>query len=181
LFRSFIPALVIALFVVGIGAAAAAENTSSGATVNIEIGDNFFNPRSATVNVGDTVIWTNKGRNPHDVTANNGSFTSPRNLAPGATYSFTVTTAGSFPYVCTVHVNHDGTLVVQAAPAAAPATAPPLASPTATTTAPGAAPRTGGGGMMGVALQPWQQLLALVGLMVGAVALLVTRRVRRVG
>ena len=42
MFRSFIPALVIALFVIGVGAVAAADNASSGATVNISMGDDFL-------------------------------------------------------------------------------------------------------------------------------------------
>ena len=78
--RSFLPALLIAVAVVALGLVMTNQGAaaSSGATVNIAIGDNFFNPRSATVNVGDTVVWTNNGRVAHDVTANNGSFTSPR-------------------------------------------------------------------------------------------------------
>jgi len=174
--RSFLPALLIAVAVVAVGLVMSSQGAaaSSGATVNIEIGDNFFNPKSTTVNVGDTVVWTNKGKVAHDVTANNGSFTSPRNLAPGATFSFTATAAGSFPYQCTIHVGHDGTLVVQAAAA-------PSAAPSTGGTTPAAPPATGGGGMIAVAMQPWQQLAALGGLIVLAVALVVARRWRRAG
>src|SRR3954468_5064965 len=80
--RSFIPALVIALFVLGISAAAASNSAAQGsaATVNIAIGDNTFTPAQITVNVGNTVVWTNTGRNPHDVTADSGAFFSPRNM-----------------------------------------------------------------------------------------------------
>lgn len=42
--RSFIPAIVLGLFVMGIGVAAAANASAQAATVNIEIGDKFFNP-----------------------------------------------------------------------------------------------------------------------------------------
>jgi plastocyanin len=175
--RSFLPALLIAVAVVALGLVLTnqgAAAASGGATVNIEIGDNFFNPRNATANVGDTIVWTNKGNVAHDVTASNGAFSSPRNLAPGASFSYTATAAGTFAYICTIHVNHDGTLVIQAA--AAPSAAP-SASPAATV--PGAAPRTGGGGMVGVALQPWQQLLALGLLASAIVATIVARRLRR--
>lgn len=160
--RSFIPALVIALFVVGIGAAAAAENTAtSGATVNIEMGDNFFNPATVNVNVGDTVVWTHKGTGgrPHDVTANNGTINSPRRMMNGATFSYTATTPGTIAYVCTIHTGMNGTLNVQGAP--------------------GAAPRTGGGGMAAAALQGWQQLAALGIVLVGGSAALAALRLRR--
>src|SRR5690349_2244745 len=89
--RSFLPALLIAAAVVALGLAVTNRGVaaaSSGATVNITIGDNNFTPKSVTVNVGDTVVWTNQGAVAHDVTANDGSFMSPRNLAPGATYSY---------------------------------------------------------------------------------------------
>lgn len=180
LVRAFLPAFALALTILALGFAQAnqgVEAAGSGATINIEIGDNFFNPKATTVNVGDTIVWTNKGRNPHDVTATNGAFASPRNLAPGATFSYTATAAGTFAYQCTIHVNHDGTLTVQAA--AAPSAAPASAAPS--TTVPGATPRTGGGGMVGLALQPWQQMIALTALAFAAIGLLTARLVRRIG
>ncbi len=54
---SLFPALLIVLFL-GIGGAAAMG--SGAAQVDVEIGDNFFNPRTVTVNVGDTVVWTHR-------------------------------------------------------------------------------------------------------------------------
>lgn len=175
--RSFLPALLIAVAVVAIGLVATNQGAAAatGATVNITIGDNFFDPKSATANVGDTIVWTNTGRNPHDVTASNGAFSSPRNLAPGSTFSYVATTAGTFAYTCTIHVNHDGTLVIQAA--AAPSAAP---SASASTTVPGATPRTGGGGMVGVAVQPWQQVLVLAVSALTVSALVTRRWLRRV-
>jgi plastocyanin len=160
--RSFIPALVIALFVLGVGAAAAKNSAAqtSAATVNVEVGDRFFNPAQLTVNVGDTVVWTNKGQLPHDVTADNGAFVSPRRMANGQSFSFTVTTPGTYSYQCTIHSNMTAVLnVVGAAPAAVP--------------------RTGAGGMAGSVLVQWQQLAAIVVLVGGGAALLVLRRLRR--
>jgi plastocyanin len=159
LFRSFIPALVIALFVVGIGAAAAAENAGSAATVNVAMGDDFFNPATTNVNVGDTVVWTHTGQRPHDVTADNGAFSSPRRMMGGSTFSYTATTAGTYNYQCTIHAGMDGVLVVMGAP--------------------GAAPRTGGGGMIGSVMLQWQQIGALAAILVGGSALLTFLRLRR--
>jgi plastocyanin len=163
--RSFLPALLIAFLVAGLGVAMASRSaaaSNSAATVNIEIGDNTFTPKEVTANIGDTIVWTNKGKVAHDVTALNGAFSSPRNLAPGATFSYTATTAGSFAYVCTIHLNQDGTLTVQAAPAV-----------------PAAAPRTGGGGMAGIAPSSWQQLVALGALFALGAGALVALRLRR--
>ncbi len=159
--RSFIPAIVIALFIMGIGATAAAENGAArAATINIEIGDNFFAPVTMNANVGDTIVWTHKGQRPHDVTADNGSFVSPRRMMNGQTFSYTVTTAGTFAYQCTIHTGQIGSLVVQAV------------APTST-------PRTGGGGMADPALAQWQQLAVLgVVLIGGSAALVVLRRHR---
>jgi plastocyanin len=159
LIRSFIPALAIALFVVGFGAAAAAENTgSSAATVNIAMGDNIFTPATANVNVGDTVVWTNTGQRPHDVTSDNGVLNSPRRMMNGATFSFTATTPGVINYVCTIHSGMNGVLNVQGAP--------------------GATPRTGGG-FAATALQGWQQLAALGVVLVGGSAGLAALHLRR--
>jgi len=71
-----------------------------------------FNPSSITVAVNTTVTWFNKDGVAHTVTSNNGGFDSG-NVAAGATYSFKFTTAGSFPYHCSIHANMNGTVVVQ--------------------------------------------------------------------
>jgi plastocyanin len=163
--RSFLPALLIALLVAGLGlgmASRSAAASSTAATVNIEIGDNTFTPKDVTANVGDTIVWTNKGKVAHDVTAVNGAFNSPRNLAPGATFSYTATTAGSFAYVCTIHLNQDGTLTIQAAPAA-----------------PVAVPNTGGGGMADAASRSWSPIALLVVGLASGVGVFVVRRWRR--
>lgn len=40
----------------------------------VEVGLPFFNPRELTIQVGDTVTWTNKGQSHHNVVADDGSF-----------------------------------------------------------------------------------------------------------
>src|SRR5262245_14639458 len=164
LVRSLLPALLIALFIAGLGFATVNRGAAAGAaaTVNIAIGDNNFTPAQVTVNVGDTVVWTNTGKVAHDVTALGGAFTSPRQLAPGATFSYTASTAGSFPYTCTLHLNQDGTLTVQAVQAV-----------------PAAPPSTGGGGMAQDAARPWLQLAAFGALLALGAGVLVVLRLRR--
>lgn len=63
---------------------------------------NTFDPRDITINVGDTIIWTNVFRVEHDTVAYSGLWASEL-LAQRETFSFTFTTAGKFDYKCTPH------------------------------------------------------------------------------
>jgi plastocyanin len=58
-------------------------------------------PANTPVAKGDTVVWTNKMRMPHTVTADNGEFDS--RLPPNGSFSHTFSTAGSVPYHCKIH------------------------------------------------------------------------------
>lgn len=158
---SFVPAIAIAVVLLGLGAASVAANSAAqAATINIVAGDNFFNPAQSTVNVGDTIVWTLQGQRPHDITADNGAFVSPRRLMNGQSFSYTATQAGTFAYQCTIHTGMVATLIVQAA-------------------MPTSVPSTGGGGMAASPFGTWQQLAVLGGtLVVGSAALVVLRRRR---
>jgi plastocyanin len=57
------------------------------------------------------VSWTNNGATVHNVTSNSGAFASG-SLNPGATFQYTFTTAGSYPYACTLHAGMNGTVMV---------------------------------------------------------------------
>lgn len=73
-----------------------------------------FKPATVTVNEGDTVTWTNQDTAPHTATASDGSFDTG-NLEKGASGSHKFSQAGSFAYICSIHPNMKGTVVVQAA------------------------------------------------------------------
>jgi len=79
----------------------------------VTVGDNFFSPSNLTINVGDTVEWRNAdGGNPHNVTADDGSFESQ--TASSFTFSVTFNEAGSWPYTCTIHpASMTGVITVQ--------------------------------------------------------------------
>src|ERR1700712_5698501 len=72
------------------------------ATFNVTAGGaaTVFTPATVTINVGDTVTWTNGGGF-HDVNADDGSFGN----SPGGswTFSHTFTPAGTFGYHCSIH------------------------------------------------------------------------------
>ncbi|MCH9650567.1 MAG: hypothetical protein K0U98_20195 [Deltaproteobacteria bacterium] len=86
-----------------------------------------FSPANLTIQVGDTVTWTNGGGF-HNVEANDGSFRCANGCdgdggdgAPASnSWSFTLTfdTAGVFDYFCAVHVGvgMTGRITVEAAP-----------------------------------------------------------------
>src|SRR4051812_35995413 len=65
---------------------------------------NTFDPQNITINVGDTVVWTNTVTVQHDTVAFDGTWQSPL-LNRGQVFSFTFTKAGSFDYFCTPHLS----------------------------------------------------------------------------
>ena len=69
---------------------------------SITVGDNFYNANDVSINVGETVLWTWAGSNPHSVT-----FDPPQNSDSGIQTSGTSTlqfnSASTFTYFCTVH------------------------------------------------------------------------------
>ena len=75
------------------------------AHVGIDIGDNFFSPKSATVAAGTTVVRQNRGGGEvqHNVVAEDSSFASG-DVGPGNTFMHLFNTPRRFAYVCAYHV-----------------------------------------------------------------------------
>ena len=117
-------ALSMTTFTLGTGLGSV--HAQSGTAVSIV--DFAFQPASIEVPAGSTVTWTNAGAAPHTVTADDGSFDSGQ-LKPGATFSQTFSTPGTYTYHCEIHPQMTGTVVVTGAAAAAAPAAP--AAPTA--------------------------------------------------
>lgn len=95
--------------------AAATQTPASGGNT-IAIRNFAFSPSTLTVKAGTTVTWTNDDSSPHQLASDAGSpvaFSSP-SLANGASFTFTFSQAGTYPYHCTIHPSMKGTLVVQA-------------------------------------------------------------------
>jgi LPXTG-motif cell wall-anchored protein len=81
---------------------------------SVTIKDFSFEPSSITVNVGETVTWTNVGPTEHSATADDGSFDT--GVYPkGESRSHTFQSAGTFAYHCTPHPFMKGTVRVVAA------------------------------------------------------------------
>jgi chitinase len=81
---------------------------------NVSVGDNFFSPKAVTISVNDQVKWTWTGSAQHSSTSNTGLWNSGLH-GKGATFVNTFSSAGTFPYHCTVHAGQLGTVTVQAA------------------------------------------------------------------
>jgi plastocyanin len=77
-----------------------------------------FNPPDVTVNVGDTVTWSNNEDVGHDVTKESGPGADFKSGEPGAmlrgdTFTQVFDAPGKIEYVCTVHANMTGTVTVK--------------------------------------------------------------------
>jgi plastocyanin len=70
-----------------------------------------FKPSVITVAAGTTITWTNKDGVDHTVTSDTDLFDSG-DMGNGETFSFTFTTAGSYPYYCAFHPDMTGEVVV---------------------------------------------------------------------
>ena len=86
-------------------------DTVSGATLRVNVGDNFFNPAVANIKVNDTVRWVWIGGNDHSTTSSGGLWDSGEHDT-GFEFSRQFTSAGNFPYFCTVHPNQNGRVSV---------------------------------------------------------------------
>jgi plastocyanin len=92
-----------------LAAAAACGRAPVTHTVTIEAMK--FQPESLTIHVGDSVTWVNRDLFPHTATAK-GTFDSAE-IASEKSWTYTATSAGSFPYDCTFHPMMKGTLRVE--------------------------------------------------------------------
>ena len=90
----------------------AAPTTAPSNGNSISIANFAFAPNSLTVKVGTKVTWTNNDSVAHTVTENNGAFNSG-DLAPGSSYSFTFSKAGTYSYHCSIHPSMTATITVQ--------------------------------------------------------------------
>jgi len=86
------------------GAAAAAETT-------VVMDGVKYEPATVTVKRGATVSFVNKDPFPHSVTAQ-GKFDS-KEIAPGKTWKYKAAKPGKYDYICTLHPNMKGTIVVE--------------------------------------------------------------------
>jgi plastocyanin len=108
--RKTILAALLAALAVGLVPAATATTAT---TVAVSITRNAFVPKAVTINVGDSVKWTNKDTRRHQVSCSKCPFTSGV-LNPGGSFTHTFKTAGKFAIVDPLHAKIKGSVTVKA-------------------------------------------------------------------
>lgn len=79
---------------------------------SIDISGFSFAPSALTVQVGDTVTWTNLDSATHTVTFNGSPSLSSGGLQEGGTHSVTFDSVGTYAYGCSPHAYMQGTITV---------------------------------------------------------------------
>lgn len=119
------------------GGDGAAPGGGGALPATVEISDRAFTPATITVATGGTVTWKNVSRE-HTVTAGNGSFDSGV-IDAGQQFSHAFTKPGTVEYLCLIHTEMKGTVVVGDGTKTATATgSSSSAAPQATRSASGA-------------------------------------------
>src|SRR3989344_108570 len=85
---------------------------TAGETYQVKISGYSFTPKNITVNVGDTVVWTNNDAVTHTVDSSSGNELASGNITTGMRFSHTFNTAGTFTYHCGPHPNMTGSVTV---------------------------------------------------------------------
>lgn len=86
------------------------------ATHQIDIVGFAFSPDNLTINVGDSVVWTNQDAASHTATSDDGGATfDSGTLTQSQSWGMTFTTPGSIPYHCGIHPSMTATLTVESA------------------------------------------------------------------
>ena len=84
--------------------------------VTVVIREFKFEPATVTVHAGDTVEWKNDDIVPHTATADGeaqkAAFDSGT-IRTGATWRYVARNKGTYNYICTLHPNMKGELIVQ--------------------------------------------------------------------
>jgi amicyanin len=92
-----------------------APSPAAAASFSVQIENYAFAPSSITVDVGDTITWTNDDTAPHTITTSSGPQTlSSPYLSKGQSWSFTFTTPGTYSYYCAVHPYMRAQVIVRA-------------------------------------------------------------------
>jgi plastocyanin len=118
-------ALVALLLGISLGCGGSTPSTTtspstpapSGTAVSIVVGartltTTAYSPNPVTVAVGGTVTWTNNDSITHTSVSDTGVWNSG-GIGAGQSFSQTFSTAGTYPYHCSIHPGMVGTITVQ--------------------------------------------------------------------
>ncbi len=88
------------------------NSAGTGPVASVSMDHNTFIPSEITVAPGTTVTWVNNETMPHTVVNPNKGFRS-KTLVKDAKFSFTFTTPGDYDYLCSIHPNMKGRVIVK--------------------------------------------------------------------
>ena len=108
-FRLVAPPTMLSL---ALAATFLAPPRSHAATLDVDIVGFAFSPSSTTIDVGDTVVWTERDGAGHTSTSDTAVWDSGL-LSFNASFPFTFNVAGNYPYHCTTHPDMRGSVTVQ--------------------------------------------------------------------
>ena len=77
----------------------------------VSLGDNFFSLATVNISAGDTVTWNWAGSN--HTSTRTGSESWDSGIKKSGSFSHTFNSPGTFPYVCELHDEMVGTIIVQ--------------------------------------------------------------------
>jgi len=80
-------------------------------STQVSIKNFLFSPKSVSVRVGSTVTWSNKDEEPHTVVSDIGLFRSAA-MDTNESFSFKFDKPGIYRFVCSIHPQMTGTIVV---------------------------------------------------------------------
>ena len=116
------------------------SSTAPATSASVSMAGRSFSPSTVTIAAGGSVTFNNNDDRAHTVTATDGAFDSGT-ISEGGSWKRTFKGAGTFSYLCALHPEMTGTVVVKGSgggSAAAPAPKPkPSPTPTPEPAAPG--------------------------------------------
>jgi plastocyanin len=102
------------LLAVSLGGARAATPATPAADTTVSISQFMFAPTAMTVVAGTTVHWKNLDPEPHTVRSLDKGFLSNA-LDQNDSFAFKFDKPGTYQYICSIHPQMVGTIVVKAA------------------------------------------------------------------
>jgi plastocyanin len=79
-----------------------------GPVAAVDVRDNTFNEENIQVPLGTRVVWTNNGRQDHDIVpVENGWGVEPADFIPDAVYEHVFDEPGTYRYYCSLHGTAD--------------------------------------------------------------------------
>ncbi|MBV9697995.1 MAG: cupredoxin family copper-binding protein [Gammaproteobacteria bacterium] len=103
--------VVVTLGLLLLGAGSAVLPAAEGAA-QVEIRHFMFSPGSITIHAGTTLRWVNRDEEPHTIVSVEGLFRSAA-VDGGESFTFRFDKPGTYRYLCTVHPQMTGTVVVE--------------------------------------------------------------------